>query len=102
MTPPVSARVNICFSLSLFSVLTSDCIELDFKEISYLVLCFQWEVDEIVRHATKRGVRVLPEFDSPAHVGAGWDALDPEFTLCVNKVKQELQCSQKRRRSRTT
>ena len=50
-----------------------------------------------MRHATKRGVRVLPEFDSPAHVGAGWDALDPEFTLCVNKVKQELQCSQKRR-----
>ena len=49
--PPVSARVNICislfFSLSFFSVLTSDCIELDFKEIFHLVisiyyLCF-WD-----------------------------------------------------------
>jgi len=52
----------------------------------------KWEVDEIVRHATKRGVRVLPEFDSPAHVGAGWDALDPEFTLCVNKEPWEEWC----------
>ena len=38
MTPPVSGRVNLCFSfsLSLFSF-RSDSIELDFKEISYLV-----------------------------------------------------------------
>ena len=42
--PPVSARVNICLSLYLslafylFFSFRSDCIELDFKEISYLVI----------------------------------------------------------------
>jgi len=44
-----------------------------------------WEVEDIVSYAAKRGVRVLPELDTPAHVGAGWDAVDPSFTLCVNK-----------------
>ena len=39
-----------------------------------------------MRYAARRGVRVVPELDSPAHVGAGWEAVDPGFTLCVNKV----------------
>ena len=43
-------------------------------------------MEDIVRYANKRGIRVLPEFDSPAHVGAGWEAVDPSFTLCVNRV----------------
>merc|ERR1719318_2488195 len=45
----------------------------------------QWQVEDIVQHAAKRGVRVLPELDAPAHVGAGWEAVDPSYTLCVNK-----------------
>ena len=44
-----------------------------------------WEVEDIVRYAARRGVRVLPELDTPAHVGAGWEAVDPSYTLCVNK-----------------
>lgn len=46
----------------------------------------KWDVEEIVRYAARRGVRVLPEFDSPAHVGAGWEAVDSSYTLCVNRV----------------
>jgi len=52
----------------------------------------KWEVEEIVRYANKMGVRVLPEFDSPAHVGAGWEAVDPAYTLCVNREPWEDWC----------
>ena len=52
----------------------------------------KWEVEDIVRYAARRGVRVLPEFDSPAHVGAGWEAVDPAFTLCVNKQPWDEWC----------
>ena len=52
----------------------------------------KWEVEDLVRYATKRGVRVLPEFDSPAHVGAGWEAVDPSFTVCVNRQPWDEWC----------
>ena len=52
----------------------------------------KWEVEELVRYAAKRGVRILPEFDSPAHVGAGWEAVDPAFTLCVNRQPWDEWC----------
>ena len=29
--------------------------------------------------------QVIPELDAPAHVGAGWEAVDPELTTCVYK-----------------
>ena len=45
----------------------------------------RWDVDDIVHYAAVRGVRVLPELDAPAHVGAGWEAVDPSYTLCINK-----------------
>lgn len=52
----------------------------------------KWDVEEIVRYAARRGVRVLPEFDSPAHVGAGWEAVDSSYTLCVNREPWEDWC----------
>jgi len=52
----------------------------------------KWEVEELVRYAAKRGVRILPEFDSPAHVGAGWEAVDPAYTLCVNRQPWDDWC----------
>jgi hexosaminidase len=30
------------------------------------------EIEEVVKYGKTRGVRVLPEFDAPAHVGEGW------------------------------
>ena len=83
--PPVSARVNICFSLSLFSVLTSDCIELDFKEISYLVLCFQWEVDEIVSSS--------PTYFHSEKIGLIRVTYDPPVSIRVNKYYSDLYSS---------
>ena len=50
----------------------------------------KWDVEDVVRHAARRGVRVLPELDSPAHVGAGWEAVDPSYTLCVNRVRHGI------------
>lgn len=40
------------------------------------------DVEGIVRFAKARGVRVLPEFDAPAHVGEGWQK--KELTTCFN------------------
>ena len=35
-------------------------------------------IAEIVDYARVRGVRVLPEFDAPAHVGNGWQYAEKE------------------------
>ncbi|KAG5681024.1 hypothetical protein PVAND_010490 [Polypedilum vanderplanki] len=40
------------------------------------------DVEEVVRFAKARGIRVLPEFDAPAHVGEGWQHKD--LTTCFN------------------
>lgn len=40
------------------------------------------DIEEIVRFGKARGVRVLPEFDAPAHVGEGWQNKD--LTTCFN------------------
>lgn len=39
-------------------------------------------VTEIVQYAKSRGIRIIPEFDSPAHVAEGWQFTD--FLLCYN------------------
>ncbi|KAI5643348.1 glycosyl hydrolase family 20, catalytic domain-containing protein [Phthorimaea operculella] len=37
-----------------------------------------------------KGVRVLPEFDAPAHVGEGWQ--DTDLTVCFNAVPWSSYC----------
>jgi len=47
------------------------------------------DIREIVQFARIRGVRVLPEFDAPAHVGNGWQFGEAEgkgrLAVCVNQ-----------------
>lgn len=44
------------------------------------------EVKDLVTFARKRGVRIIPEFDAPAHVGLGWQYPGAEnYTVCINK-----------------
>ena len=43
------------------------------------------DVQQIMEHALARGVEVVPELDAPAHVGAGWQAVNESLTVCVNK-----------------
>jgi len=42
-------------------------------------------IREIVDYALVRGVRVLPEFDAPAHVGEGWQWVSNNFCSYQSK-----------------
>ena len=54
------------------------------------------DVRGLVEYGRVRGVRVLPEFDAPAHVGNGWQWGPQEdlgdLAVCVNQVSLQLCC----------
>ncbi|CAH2107988.1 unnamed protein product [Euphydryas editha] len=47
-------------------------------------------IREVVRFGRERGVRVLPEFDAPAHVGEGWQ--DSGLTVCFKAEPWTTYC----------
>ncbi|XP_046459257.1 chitooligosaccharidolytic beta-N-acetylglucosaminidase-like [Daphnia pulex] len=46
------------------------------------------DIKELVHYATVRGVKIVPEFDAPGHVGSGWEwgerAGMGQLALCLN------------------
>lgn len=48
------------------------------------------EITDVVMYGISRGVRVLPEFDAPAHVGEGWQKKD--MTACFNAQPWNAYC----------
>lgn len=46
----------------------------------FLQIYTKKQIREVVEYGLQRGVRVLPEFDAPAHVGEGWQ--DTGLTVC--------------------
>lgn len=32
-----------------------------------------------------RGVVIIPEIDTPGHIGAGWQAVDPNYAICMDE-----------------
>jgi len=54
------------------------------------------DIIDIVHYATVRGVKVVPEFDAPAHVGSGWEWGPSsglgDLALCINKEPWTKYC----------
>ncbi|XP_014206316.1 chitooligosaccharidolytic beta-N-acetylglucosaminidase [Copidosoma floridanum] len=50
------------------------------------------DVKEIVRFGLLRGVRILPEFDAPAHVGEGWQWVGHNATVCLKAKPWQDYC----------
>jgi len=56
------------------------------------------DVEKILDHATLRGIRVLPEFDQPAHTGNGWQwgegAGLGKLAFCINREPWSKYCAE--------
>lgn len=65
--------------------------------ISYPLIYFQvyteQDIVDLVEFARVRGIRIVPEFDAPAHVGEGWQWADnQQATVCFKKEPWQKFC----------
>lgn len=51
------------------------------------------DVKHIVNYASDRGIVVIPELDTPGNLGAGWQAVDADYTLCVERDPWDHWCT---------
>lgn len=49
---------------------------------------------EVVEYARVRGIRILMEYDGPAHVGEGWQEYGDEYLVCFNKKPWRSYCAE--------
>ena len=58
------------------------------------------EVQDLIQYAKIRGVRIIPEFDAPAHVGSGWQQFNENNTdwgniiLCYENEEWNTFCAE--------
>ncbi|XP_063709245.1 chitooligosaccharidolytic beta-N-acetylglucosaminidase-like [Culicoides brevitarsis] len=50
------------------------------------------DIRELVQFGKARGVRIIPEFDAPAHVGEGWQ--NTNLTACFNAQPWQKYCKE--------